>query len=60
MDRFQVIRDIIVDPDNPNELVLDLGTELCERLGWKPGDVLEWTNQENGTWRLQKVQSPTP
>lgn len=60
MAEFQAIRDIVVNPDNPDELVLDLGTELCERLGWQAGDTLEWINNKDGTWQLRKVQSPTP
>ena len=60
MAEFQAIRDIVVNPDNPDELVLDLGTELCERLGWQAGDILEWINNKDGTWQLRKVQSPTP
>ena len=47
-------RVLIEDPDDPDNLVLDLGTELCERLGWQPGDQLNWTNNEDGTWTLTK------
>jgi hypothetical protein len=47
-------RILIEDPDDPDNLVLDLGVELCERMGWRPGDQLDWTNNEDGTWTLTK------
>ena len=47
-------RFLIEDPDDPDNLVLDLGVELCERMGWKPGDTLDWHNNEDGTWTLTK------
>jgi hypothetical protein len=45
---------IIEDPDNPDELLLDLGNELCEQAGWAPGDTLEWIDNQDGTWTLKK------
>jgi hypothetical protein len=45
---------VIEDPDNPGELFLDLGTELCAQLGWQAGDILEWIDQKDGSWLLQK------
>ena len=52
-------RSIMVDPDRPDELVLDLGMELCEQLGWQPGDTLEWVDLKDGTWQLRRIQSLT-
>ncbi len=54
-DRFA--RTIIEDPDHPGELLLDLGTELCEQMGWRPGDTLEWQQLEDGKWALKKISS---
>jgi DNA-binding Xre family transcriptional regulator len=45
---------VIEDPENPGELLLDLGEELCAELGWQVGDTLEWTDNKDGTWTLQK------
>jgi predicted RecB family nuclease len=42
------------DPDNPGDLFLDLGTELCARLDWQAGDILVWIDQKDGSWLLQK------
>jgi len=48
---------VVEDPDNPGELFLDLGTELCAELGWQVGDTLEWIDNKDGTWLLQKQPS---
>jgi len=46
---------VIEDPDNPEELLLDLGTELCEELGWKVGDTVQWIDNKDGTWQIIKL-----
>jgi hypothetical protein len=43
---------VIEDPNNPKELLLDLGTELCEELGWKVGDTVQWIDNKDGTWQI--------
>lgn len=43
----------VKDPDT-GELLLDLGLELCEQLGWQPGDEVEWIDNKDGTWTIQK------
>ena len=46
---------VIEDPNNPEELLLDLGTELCEELGWKAGDTVQWIDNKDGTWQITKT-----
>jgi hypothetical protein len=46
---------IVEDLDNPGELLLDLGLELCTQLGWQVGDTVEWIDQKDGSWLLQKI-----
>ena len=48
---------VIENPDDPGQLLLDLGTELCAELGWQVGDTLEWIDNKDGTWLLQKTPS---
>lgn len=48
---------VIEDPDNPGEYLLDLGLDVCERLGWKPGDVVDWVDNKDGTWTIKKKSS---
>lgn len=45
---------VIENPNNPDELLLDLGLEVCAELGWTEGDNLEWIDNEDGTWTLKK------
>lgn len=45
---------VIEDPDNPDELLLDLGLDLCEKMGWAPGDTITWTDNKDGTWTMTK------
>lgn len=53
-------RHIVEDPDRPGEFLLDLGNEVCDELGWKPGDTIEWIDNKNGTWTLRKKNDITP
>jgi hypothetical protein len=57
MTRYSWITTIVEDPDHPGEMLLDLGNELCEHLGWKPGDELDWVDNKDGTWTLRKKTS---
>ena len=50
-------RTLIEDPDHPGELLLDLGEELCEHMGWNEGDQLLWEQLEDGKWALKKITS---
>jgi len=46
---------VVEDPDNPGELLLDLGNELCAEIGWKVGDTIEWIDRKDGSWLLQST-----
>ena len=53
---------VIEDPNNPEELLLDLGTELCAELGWAVGDTVQWIDNKDGTWQITltgKTGQPT-
>lgn len=45
---------VVEDPDHPGELLLDLGMELCEKMGWQVGDELQWIDNKDGSWILTK------
>ena len=51
-------RIVMENPDNPEELILDLGEEICGPLGWVEGDTIVWTDMGNGSWQLTKQQIP--
>jgi hypothetical protein len=42
------------DPET-GDLILDI-KEACEALGWKEGDTIEWVDNKDGTWCIQKVE----
>jgi len=48
---------VVEDDQDPEQLLLDLGTELCEQLGWQVGDSLEWKDNGDGSWTLTKQQA---
>lgn len=54
MSRYHWIKTIVED-DN-GELVIDL-KEACEELGWKEGDVIEWIDNNDGTWTIKKKEA---
>jgi hypothetical protein len=45
---------VVADETDPEQLLLDLGSELCDQLGWHVGDTLTWTGNEDGSWTLTK------
>jgi len=48
---------IVEDPDNPGELLLDLGLEVCNQIGLQVGDTVEWIDNKDGTWTIRKIQT---
>jgi hypothetical protein len=51
--RYHWIKTIVED-DN-GEFVLDI-KEACEELGWQAGDVIEWIDNNDGTWTIKKKE----
>lgn len=48
---------VIVEEDpETGDLILPLPPEMLQMQGWKEGDDLEWIDNEDGSWSLQKVQ----
>ena len=44
----------IKERDN-GELYLEFPDELMEEMGWNEGDTLEWKDNGDGSWTIQKV-----
>ena len=44
------------DPDT-GDLVLPFTDEILAELGWKEGDVLDWVDNQDGSWSLVKKKS---
>jgi hypothetical protein len=50
---------ITLETDENGDLVLPLGDELCNEVGWKIGDTIEWIDNEDGSWTLRKKEMKT-
>ena len=48
---------IIEEDSDTKDLILPLPQELLDLQGWVEGDILEWIDNENGSWSIQKVKS---
>ena len=57
MTYYSFVRTIVEDPDRPGEFIVDFGEDLCNHLGWKPGDQIEWRDNKDGTWTIKKASS---
>ena len=42
--------------DGSGDLIMPLPPDFLEIAGWKEGDVLDWTDNKNGTWSLSKKE----
>jgi len=42
--------------DGSGDLILPLPEDMLQLQGWVEGDTLEWLDNGNGTWSLQKVK----
>lgn len=48
-------RIITVEEDSETgDLILPLPEDMLNEVGWKPGDILIWTDLKNGSWSLTK------
>jgi hypothetical protein len=42
--------------DGSGDMVMPLPQDLLDGAGWKEGDILQWIDNNNGTWSLKKVE----
>jgi len=46
---------IIEDPDDSNELAIDIPEELLSEAGFAVGDTIIWEDNGDDSWTLSKV-----
>ena len=51
---------IITLIEDGDDLILPLPERLLEEAGWNEGDILDWSDNGNGSWTLTKVEEVTP
>jgi hypothetical protein len=44
------------EDDGEDVAILNFSDELIEELGWSEDDLLEWTDNEDGTFSLVKTE----
>ena len=44
------------DPET-GDLILPLPQDMLDLQGWTEGDTLEWIDNKDGSWSLQKVKN---
>lgn len=42
--------------DGSGDMVMPLPQDLLDGAGWKEGDILEWVDNNDGSWSLKKVE----
>jgi hypothetical protein len=46
---------VILEEDlETGDLIMPIPQDLLDTQGWVEGDTLEWLDQGNGSWQLQK------
>ena len=48
-----------IEISDTGEHYIDLGVEVCNMLGWNVDDVIQWTDNKDGSFTLQK-KDPVP
>ena len=44
------------EDETTGEVMLKLPQEVIDLQGWKEGDILEWIDNGDGSWSLQKAK----
>lgn len=42
--------------DSSGDLVMPLPQDMLDQVGWVEGDTLEWIDNKDGSWSIQKVK----
>lgn len=51
--------EVLEDPEFPGELVLPFPEDLLTAAGWAVGDILDWQDNNDGSWSLKKISNQT-
>jgi hypothetical protein len=44
-----------VELDEHGEPALTLPEDMIKQIGWKIGDIIRWSRQDDGSWILERV-----
>ena len=49
---------IVIEQDpETGELVIPFNPDLLAQVGWDFGDIIEWHDNQNGSWSLTKKEN---
>lgn len=48
---------VVQENGKDKELFIQLPEDAISQMGWAEGDVLEWLENENGSWTITKAQT---
>ena len=46
---------VTIEEDENGDLILPVSDKICAELGWKIGDTLRWTSNQDGSFTISKV-----
>lgn len=52
------MKTVKLEQDAEGNLILPLGDDVMAELGWEIGDTVRWIDNQDGTWRIEKVLTP--
>ncbi|MGI2175480.1 hypothetical protein [Shewanella ulleungensis] len=52
---FEVIMQVKLEENEDGEIFFRIPTIYEQELQWEEGDIIEWIDNKNGSWTLQKV-----
>ena len=51
-----MIHEIVTLIEDGEDLILPLPANILAETGWLEGDTIKWTDNENGTWTMSKIE----
>jgi len=46
----------LIEDEDTGDLILPIGDELMEEIGWEVGDTLDWVDNKDGSFTIMKKQ----
>ena len=54
---FEVIMQVKLEENEDGEIFFRIPSIYEQELQWQEGDLIEWIDNKNGSWTLQKISS---
>jgi uncharacterized membrane protein (UPF0127 family) len=47
---------VVVQDEQTDEYLIEFSEDELKQIGWQLGDVLEWSDNKDGSWTLKKKE----